>query len=374
MPATLERIRISGFKSIRELDLELRPLNVLVGANGSGKSNFIGVFHLLNQILQERLQLYTAKVGVESLLHYGRKTTDKVSISLQFAGYHYGISLVPTERDTLFVASEGSSYETPAGIVITPPAATIGRNTGYPESRLLSSTSSDENGSLGKDIRGFLQGWQVYHIHDTSSEARMRGFQNLHDNVRLHSDGSNIAAFLYLIKEKFPDEYSRIVRLVRRVAPFFHDFVLRPNPLNEDQIRLQWVDVHSDTVYNAHLFSDGTLRFICLATLLMQPEEYLPSVILIDEPELGLHPFATSLLAGMLRSVSTYRQIIVATQSVQFVNQFAPEDIIVVEREDGQSTFRRLDAEGLEDWMEDYGVGDLWEKNVFGGRPKPERA
>jgi len=371
MPATLERIRISGFKSIRELDLELRPLNVLVGANGSGKSNFIGVFHLLNQILQERLQLYTAKVGAESLLHYGSKTTKEIRIELRLQGYEYVATLVNTNTDALVFKRESIMEVIPSVTLLDAQAG----YRPYPESKLVTlDLPNEERKQVAQEIANRLERWQVYHIHDTSSEARMRGFQNLHDNVRLHSDGSNIAAFLYLIKEKFPDEYSRIVRLVRRVAPFFHDFVLRPNPLNEDQIRLQWVDVHSDTVYNAHLFSDGTLRFICLATLLMQPEEYLPSVILIDEPELGLHPFATSLLAGMLRSVSTYRQIIVATQSVQFVNQFAPEDIIVVEREGGQSTFRRLDAEGLEDWMEDYGVGDLWEKNVFGGRPKPERA
>lgn len=365
MPATLERIHVSGFKSIRELDLELRPLNVLVGANGSGKSNFIGVFHLLNQILQERLQLYTAKVGAESLLHYGSKVTKEIRIEFYFGGSLFSVGLVPTDADTLNIIQEKAS----AGKSPTEIRAILDASD---DPWLQQTRPSKSIPSLYEE----LANWKVYHFHDTSRESPMRRMQNLHDNERLQPDGSNIAAFLYLLEQKYPEHYHRIVKTIRRVAPYFDNFVLRPNPLNEERIWLQWRDIHSENPFNPQALSDGTLRFICLATLLMQPEEYLPSVILIDEPELGLHPFATSLLAGMLHSVSTYRQIILATQSVQFVNQFSPEDIIVVEREDGQSTFRRIGEDELQGWIEnfeDYGVGDLWEKNVFGGNPQPEK-
>jgi len=374
MPANLERIRVSGFKSIRELDLQLRPLNVLVGANGSGKSNFISVFHLLNQILQERLQRYSMVEGANNLLHYGAEASEKIHLEVQFNDYEYIATLIPTNQNTLVLDFEGVNPIQPDNQHFT-----LGTINGEPrrETYLRSPEfNSDGRKQRAKEMVKRLEAIRVYHFQDTSRNAALYGQQNLHDNLYLHSDASNLAPFLYLLQEKHPHEYDRIVRTVKRVAPYFHDFVLRPNPQNEEAIRLEWLDVNSDRVLNPHTLSDGTLRFICLATLLMQPEEYLPSVILIDEPELGLHPFATSLLAGMLRSISTKTQVILATQSVQFVNQFAPEDIIVVERKDGASTFRRIGEEELKGWIEnfeDYGVGDLWEKNVFGGNPQPER-
>jgi len=177
-----------------------------------------------------------------------------------------------------------------------------------------------------------------------------------------------LAAFLYLLQETQPDYYRQIVETVRLVAPFFNDFVLRPNPFNEDKIQLEWQEKGSDGPFSANYLSDGTLRFICLATLLQQPN--LPTTILIDEPELGLHPYAIVVLANMLRSAATQTQVIISTQSVPLVNQFTPEDIIVVDRQDGQSTFERRSTANLEAWLDDYGVGDLWEKNLLGGRPR----
>src|SRR2546427_3037694 len=154
---------------------------------------------------------------------------------------------------------------------------------------------------------------------------------------------------------------------ITQVAPFFNDFALRPDPTPKESIRLEWREKGSDFPFRAAHLSDGTLRFICLATLLLQPTP--PSTVLIDEPELGLHPYAITVLASLLKSASTKTQVIVSTQSVPLVNQLQPEDILVVDRAQGQSTFRHLGSEELKDWLEDYGLGDLWEKNLFGGRP-----
>jgi predicted ATPase len=163
--------------------------------------------------------------------------------------------------------------------------------------------------------------------------------------------------------------YRNIVETIRLVAPFFDDFVLRPSPLNPDKIRLEWREKGSDAYFNAHALSDGTLRFISLATLLLQPPDQLPTTILLDEPELGLHPYAINVLGGLLRSTALDTQIIVSTQSVTLVNQFDPEDLVIVERENGASIFRRPDETEIEGWLEGYSLGELWEKNVLGGRP-----
>jgi predicted ATPase len=212
-----------------------------------------------------------------------------------------------------------------------------------------------------------LRGARVYHFHDTSAAAKVKQSGDLNDNEALRSDASNLAAFLFLLKSKHPESYRRIASTVRLAAPFFDDFRLRPSPFNEQKILLEWSEKNSDAYFNAHAFSDGTLRFICLATLLLQPE--LPSLIIIDEPELGLHPYAIQLLAGLVRSASQKAQVILSTQSVTLVNQFSPEELIVVDRKDGASEFRRLSPQELESWLESYSLGELWEKNVLGGRP-----
>jgi predicted ATPase len=164
--------------------------------------------------------------------------------------------------------------------------------------------------------------------------------------------------------------YQRIVQTIKQAAPFFRDFVLEPE-LAPDRVQLRWQQEGSDTIFPADALSDGTLRFICLAALLGQPE--LPGLIILDEPELGLHPFAIVQLAGMLRAASQGSQVLLATQSVTLMNQFELDDLIVVERRDGVSVFERPDPERLSEWLQEYSLGELWEKNLLGGRPRPER-
>ena len=154
---------------------------------------------------------------------------------------------------------------------------------------------------------------------------------------------------------------------MRQIAPFFEEFRLAPSKLNENKIRLEWKEKGSDAYFNASSLSDGTLRFICLATLLLQPQ--LPAVVLLDEPELGLHPAAVTLLADLLGSAATRTQVIVATHSVTLVNQFEPDSVWTVDREDNQSVFRHLSQTDMSAWLNDYGLGELWEKNVLGARP-----
>jgi predicted ATPase len=370
----LDRIQVSGFKSIGSMDLSLNSLNVLIGANGAGKSNFIGVFDLLNQIVEERLQLFVGKAGgADALLHFGRKTTEEIVIHTSFGRNAYEVGLTSAAQDTLIFSKEIAYYHY-HGQQFSQLPSPYPMGSGHKETRLYEeprrfhgSAAIADSVFIENHVLKNLKSWKVYHFHDTSDNAPVKQTGDMGDNALLRADAANLAAFLYLLQEKHPDNYARLVKTIRLAAPFFDDFVLRPSPLNPNKILLEWREVKSDAYFNVHALSDGTLRFICLATLLLQPN--LPTTIIIDEPELGLHPYAIVLLASLMRGAATQTQVIVSTQSVSLVNQFAPEDIIIVDREAGQSTFKRLDTASIENWLEEYGLGELWEKNILGGRP-----
>ncbi len=357
----LDKISIKGFKSIRDLELDLSPLNVLIGANGAGKSNFIGVFRLLNEMVEGENRFQNAITrggGAETFLHFGRKVTEKIEIELRFGKNGYYCAWAPTADGTLFFEKEDNLFW---GDYKERHVERLGA--GHKESRL-----SPTGTKISYYVYPAVKSWKVYHFHDTSDTAKVKGVGGINDNAYLRPDASNLAAFLYSLKYgSFKSYYEAIRDQIRQVAPFFEDFILRADPTNESKIRLEWREKGSDYPFMAYHLSDGTLRFICLVTLLLQPKP--PSTILIDEPELGLHPYAITVLASLFRSVATKTQLIVSTQSVPLVNQLNLEDILVVDRLDGQSTFRRLRPEEMTNWLDDYGLGDLWEKNLLGGRP-----
>ena len=366
MTSPLDQVSIKGYKSIRELiNFTIQPLNVLIGANGAGKTNFISFFNLLNQIVQNNLQKFIgASGGADALLYYGQKTTSELYFDLKFRNNRYEFTLIPATGDTLIFSKEWIYYQK---INFDYPFNTmIGE--GHKETKLHEESRKKEGKSIADNIIGAIRSWRVYHFHDTSASAKVKQQGDINDNNMLRSDASNLAAFLYLLRETENDYYRKIVSTIRLVAPFFDDFSLRPNPLNKEKIQLEWLEKGSDTYFNAQTLSDGTLRFICMATLLLQPK--LPSTVIIDEPELGLHPYAITVLASLLKSASQNAQVVISTQSVALVNQFGPEDIIVVDRKEGQSTFERRTEKDLENWLDDYGMGDLWEKNLLGGRPR----
>jgi predicted ATPase len=365
MSGAIDNISVSGFKSIRSMELDLRSLNVLIGPNGVGKSNFIGLFRLLNQIIERRLQVHvTSSGGADAFLHFGRKKTASIDFKLEFSGQinGYKCALAATQDDNLFFADESIWFHDKQD----PHPYEQGLGAGQRETKLI-----DDKGKISTRISNHvvqaMRSWRIYHFHDTSAEAKVKQSSDLHDNRVLRSDASNLAAFLFNLQNQYSSHYRNIVDAVRMVAPFFDDFVLKPLELNPEKIRLEWREKNSDTYFGPAALSDGTLRFICLATLLLQPA--LPATILLDEPELGLHPFAITILAELLRGAATKTQVIASTQSVTLVNQFEPADVVVVDRAEGQSAFKRLDEASMQDWLEDYGLGDLWEKNLLGGRP-----
>lgn len=220
-------------------------------------------------------------------------------------------------------------------------------------------------------VHDAVSSWTVYHFHDTSLLAPMRRDQSARDFEQFRPDASNIAAFLLHLRENYESSYTLIRDTVRLVAPFLDDFLLRPEQKGgEEKVRLEWRQRGSDFPFQPVHFSDGTLRFICLATALLQPRP--PSTILVDEPELGLHPYAIALLADLIQSASERTQAIISTQSPTLLDHFEPEDVVVVTREDGRSGFERLEPHKLAEWLQEYSVGELWQKNVVRGGPVRE--
>ncbi len=342
--AKLDKITIQGYKSIALLeDFPLNNLNVLIGANGAGKSNFISFFHLLTAIYSENLDFYVNKQGgVDSILHFGRKYTDELFIKCIFENIELSLKFIATNDNRLSFYDETAVSKCKHNV-------------------------TDTIESFQSAIKSNVLSWKIYHFHDTSDTAKVKRQQQKNDNLVLKSDAENLAPYLYMLKNKYPAEYQRIVDTIRLVLPFFYDFVQRNN---EDLIELEWLQKgHLDTPLKAHYLSDGSLRFICLMTLLLQPIELLPDTILIDEPELGLHPYAISILADVIQQVSEDKQIIISTQSVELLNHFNANDVVVVNQRDEKSEFQRLDEEQLADWLEDYTLGELWQSNLFGGRP-----
>lgn len=369
----IQKLTVTGYKSIAELkSFELRPLNVLIGANGAGKSNFISLFRFLASVVGDNFTTDVQQMwgGPEALLHYGSKVTSEISVELDFSpsssgivnGYRVG--LVSTVDNRLVFSRE----EPWISGHFTTTAYPMGR--GHDAARIRLDKDSP-SAKVSRYVLDKLQIWRQYHFHDTGGTAAVKRIHAINDNLRLKPDAANLAAYLRKLKTTpmYEASYDRIVETIRRAAPFFGDFVFRDDA--GEFIELEWTERgRPDTPWKAHVLSDGTLRFICLATLLMQPQSRLPDIVLIDEPELGLHPFAINLLADMLKEVSESKQVIVSTQSVELLNNFLPEDVVVVQREDEASVFKRLDAEELADWLtEDYSLGELWKRNVLGGRP-----
>ncbi len=369
MGGTLSKLTIKGFKSIRKLeDFELGALNVLIGANGAGKSNFVGFFRFLRDLVHQRLQTAIAvEGGADSFLFLGPKETPQLTAKLSFGQNGYEFSLVPTYDGRLVFAWEFIFYRD----------RRTSLGSGHAEAKL-----KDKNDELRpvprcsaicicRDIKLGRLPFPRYEL-----QRRRRRPHAINDDIALGANAENLAPFLFRISQTSHQDYLRIRDVVRLAAPFFDDFLLRPIPGNEEMIQLEWRQRDSDYPFRANQLSDGTLRFICLATALLQPSP--PPTMLFDEPELGLHPYALALLGNLFRQAAgssanfISRQIIVSTQSAPLLNEFTPEDIVIVDRVHGESTFRRLNSDNLSEWLQEYTLAELWQKNVLGGRPGNE--
>lgn len=367
MKNNLRRIEVSGFKSIENLSLKMSNVNVLIGANGAGKSNFISLFTFLGRLSNSKLKNYVSREGgAERFFHFGSKQTDRIKIHVSVGHNDYFVRFnTNVQDDALSFVEEYCQFDMSSNRYgLTPRNGESG----------LSDVSSNTMSVKGY-TKKYLNECRVYHFHDTSSTASFKKTRDLSDDYFLEADAGNIAPFLYSLKnsenENYRKAYQNIIDAVRTIAPFFHDFYLEPVGDNGNKsVLLRWTHTNSDNPFSANNLSDGTARFICMATLFLQPEELCPATIILDEPELGLHPAALVVLGDIIKSISINSQIICSTQSVSFANIFQPEDFIIVDAKDGVSKFSRPNKTTFEAWLNEYGMGDIWAKNLIGGQPQ----
>ncbi|MCF8075077.1 MAG: AAA family ATPase [Desulfotignum sp.] len=336
MTESLDKLTIRGFKSIRELtDFELKRLNIFVGANGAGKSNLISFFRMLQSLIKGNIADYVRDSGgISDLLYNGRKTTKEMEFETRFGprGFRFKIKPGPGEKFVLTNEALGTS----------------------PDSQ------------YSRPVYDAINSWKIYHFHDTSQTAPMRDAEIVQDNKALRYDASNIGPFLLRLQNEEKSCYNEILNACRLVTPFLDDFLLDTQQLGpKTKVALSWKTKGSDYPMQPYHLSDGSIRFICLATALLQPDP--PSTIIIDEPELGLHPEAICILGELIENAAKRTQLIVATQSPLLLDQFSIENIVVAARKKGQSVFERLKYEDYNAWLEEYSVGELWTKNVIQG-------
>ena len=352
----IDFVKIQNFKSIQTLDLPLKPINILIGANGSGKSNFISFFEFLNAIYNQKLQDYVGlRGGTDRFLYHGNNAS-QIQFEVSFDNQKNGYAATLEDGEYNFIFTKEFLID----------KDDKGNNIGNAatESHLKTKDSFKAN-----EIRNYLRSYRNYHFHETGEKSPFSGMSHVeNDSYFLYPKGHNLAAYLYEIQKNHLKIYNRIVKTIQSIAPFFLDFYLEPTYTN--YIRLQWQSKHSDFIYGVNDLSDGTIRFIALTTLFLQPN--LPSSIIIDEPELGLHPVAIAKLAGMVKSAAARgTQVIMATQSVDLINHFEAEDIVTVDQINGASQLKRLSEQDLSVWLEEYNIGDLWQRNILaGGSPK----
>jgi predicted ATPase len=378
----LKSIHLKGYKSIDSIEgtsIDFGDITIVIGANGVGKSNLISFFSMMNYMMTGSLQNYIAERGyADAFLYFGSRITREITSQIKFedetATDNYQFRLSYAAGDILIFTEETLTYHKNTN----PKPYIFQLNPAGRESDLLEYTKrpsvTPKDKQTAAVILKLLRNCRVFHFQDTSMTSKVRGHGYIEDNRYLNSDGGNLAAFLFRLKEDQETHpyYARIVRHIQKAMPQFGDFDLMPSERNKNYISLNWRDKNNpEYLFGPHQISDGSLRFMCLATLLLQPPTLLPNVIILDEPELGLHPSAIAYFAGMVRSVSQHAQIVMATQSARLVDEFDLEDIVIVERDSttNSSVFSRKNPSELSGWLESYSLSELWEKNVIGGQP-----
>ena len=370
----IESVKIQGFRSLADVELtDLPNAAVLIGPNGSGKSNVVRFLDMVHFILRYRdLATYVVQQGgADDQLYGGADTTESLyadilcRTSAGLTGYDF--TLAYSMLDKLYFHSE-SIRQLQVEPSLEPWSYDLGR--GHRETNLVefarSASLPPEQAEEIRNLLGLFRNRAVFQFCDTTYNSNIKARQDVEDSDRLFFHGGNLAAVLYRLEQEDTRRYDYICELISRILPTFHRFDLEES---FGKVMLRWKSLGSDKTMGAHLTSDGSLRAFCLVTLLNLPEEMLPSVILLDEPELGLHPSAVGLVGAMIKVMSKHRQVIVATQSPLLVDEFTPDEIFVTELKEGQTVITRQDEEYLSVWLEEYSTGELWQKNVMGGHP-----
>lgn len=378
MPETtrLKSIRISGFRSLANVELsDLGGASVLIGANGSGKSNFVRFFEMLSWMFRSRRlgEFVERYGGADDQLYRGSRTTPamqaEISLETKRGRNDYRFTLAHAHPDRLMFTREAFRFSSKERRSEAPWTHLPGD--GYREAQIVEAAQSpqpqDINRKAARTITHLLRNCAAYQFHDTSDSSSFKMRWDSEDNDTLRSNGGNLAPVLYRLEQEDHHRFELICRHITRVLPVFDRFTIESS---YGKVQLRWKAKGSAKTFGAHLTSDGSLRFFALVTLLNLPRKMLPDIILLDEPELGLHPTAIALIGNMIKALAVDVQVIVATQSPLLVDVFDLEEIVVLEAKDGCTSFRRLATDDYRHWLEEgFAPGELWQKNLIGGRP-----
>ena len=372
---TIESVHIRGFRSLANVEVnDIPKAAVFIGANGSGKSNFIRFFEMMSWMLRSRklAEFVEKQGGADDQLFGGNRVTPRIEAEIRMrtdAGRNdYKFSLSHAHPDRFFFSEEQFRFNRDArqGEARWDPLGSA-----HEEARIVEAAQAvgpqDFNPTTASVIVNLLRECSVYQFHDTSDSSNFKKRCDIEDNIRLRSDGGNLAAILHRLEREDIKRFELINKQISRILPVFDRFEIEES---YGKVLLRWKGKEKSKTFGAHLTSDGSLRFFALATLLNLPSGMLPDILLLDEPELGLHPAAVSLVGGMIKSLAVDRQIIIATQSPLLVDSFGLDEIFVLELQEGRTKFRKLKPDDYQAWLDDsFTPGELWQKNLLGGRP-----
>lgn len=374
MTNRIESIRIKGFRSLADVEIDDMPgATVLIGANGSGKSNFIRFFDMMSWMINSRrlAEFIQRQGGADDQLFGGSRISPRMEAELAMRteqgrnDYRFALAHAHPDR---FVFTEEAFRFSRKGWGTEAPWQYLG--IGHTEAGITEAAQSVESAVVNKTtarvLVHLLRHCAVYQFHDTSDHSHLKERWDAEENGYLKSHGGNLAAVLLRLEREDMRRFEAICGHIRRILPVFDRF-----QIEEDygRLMLRWKAKGMDKTIGAHLTSDGSLRLFALVTLLNLPPGMLPDVLLLDEPELGLHPAAIALIGDMIKTLAEDRQVIAATQSPLLVDAFSLDEIRVLELRDGRTEIRRYDEDEYRDWLEEFTTGELWQKNLLGGRP-----
>jgi predicted ATPase len=385
VPVGFSQLEVGGYRRLRQVEMQLAPLNVLIGANGVGKSSILEVVDLLAASADGSLENSISEAGgISSLLTLDDRTDAlrfslempsadpapikyEVRISREGVGYAIRREALTQQQQPdqpipfKFIDATGAQvhYHDPAQRRLVRP------NWEYKATETALSQVPKMYQTPEKFRQLLASSSALYHTLDVSFRAPVRLPQPLQPANTPGSDGADLLPCLYTMRETDRDRYEAVEDALRAAFPTFERLDLPPAAAG--RLTLAWRDKNFTQPIYPHQLSEGTLRFLWLATLLQSPG--LPVVTLIDEPEVSLHPEMLRLLADLMREASSRSQLIVATHSDRFVRFLQPEELVVCNlAEDGGMFVRRASDLDLDGWLADYALDELWSIGRLGGR------
>jgi len=378
-----QELSIHGFRRLCDVQLPLRPLSVMIGANGTGKTSVLDVLSLLAKSAQGKLSESISDLsGLSSILTYDRAEELRLDISMTVPHYEplrYSLELkqqavayvIKEERLSqqrlghpgpfLHIDSHGSDikyYEVDQRNLLRPNW----------EQRPFETSLSQvpKMFQQPEEFRNRLSSSTFYHVLNVDARSPVRLPQPMQPATLPGRNGEELVSCLYYLRETERDRFDAIQDTLRAAFPRFDrlDFP----PVAAGTLALAWRETGFSKPFYMHQLSEGTLRFLWLTTLLQSPG--LTALTLLDEPEVSLHPELLSLLAEMLREASSRTQLVVATHSDRLIRFLLPKEIVLMDAgEDGMSTLKWADELDLDTWLRDFSLDELWSNGTLGARP-----